>query len=323
MSAMPVLARFLARRVASAAAVLLLVTIAVFLLVHLAPGGPEQAVGGKFATVEQQREIRASLGLDDPLPVQYGRFLERAARLDFGTSFTTRQDVTEAIGEALQVSGPLVLVSFALITVIGTAAGTLAALRAGGPLDRLVVGGGLLGAASPTFVTALVLLTVFGVKLRWLPVFGDGDDPADRALHLVLPIATLTIAGTAAMLQITRTRVLEVLREDHITFARARGLPHRRIIGRFVLRNAGIQVVTRSGTILVGLVSWGLLVEMTFGLNGVGALLVKAINERDVPTVQGVTMLIAASIVAVNVAVDLLYFTLDPRVRLTGRTSGA
>jgi len=311
-----VIARFLARRLAAAVLVLLVVSVVVFLLIHLAPGGPEQAAGGEFATPQQLANIRASLGLDDPLAEQYWRFLSNAVGLDFGSSIATREPVLDAIGRGLQVTAPLVLVSFLLICTIGTALGTLTAHRAGGSLDRATVGLALVGASAPAFVTALILLTVFGVQLHWLPVFGTGEGFAERARHLVLPIATLTIAGTAAMLQITRTRVKEVLAEDHVTFARARGLSSRYIVGRSVLRNAGIQIVTRSGTIVVGLVSWGLLVETTFGLDGIGQLLVKAINARDIPVIQGVTLLIAAFIVTVNLVVDLLYFALDPRVRV-------
>jgi len=310
------IATFLARRLAAAVLVLLVVSVVVFLLIHLAPGGPEQAVGGEFATPQQLANIRASLGLDDPLAAQYWQFLSHAVTLDFGSSIATREPVVDAIRSGLGVTAPLVLVSFLLICLIGTALGTLAAYRAGGPLDRATVGLALVGASAPAFVTALILLTIFGVQLQWLPVFGDGDGFVERARHLVLPIATLTIAGTTAMLQITRTRVKEVLGEDHVTFARARGLSSRYVIERSVLRNAGIQIVTRSGTIVVGLVSWGLLVETTFGLDGVGSLLVKAINARDIPVIQGVTLLIAAFIVTVNVVVDLLYFALDPRVRM-------
>lgn len=309
-------ARYATRRIVAALLVLLVVTVVVFLLVHLAPGGPEEAVAGEFATPQQLAAIRANLGLDDPLPAQYLRFLGDVASFDLGTSFSTREPVVDAIDAGLGITAPLVLISFVLICTIGTALGTLAAYRAGGPVDRATVGLALVGASSPAFVTALILLTVFGVQLGWLPVFGDGDGFADRVKHLVLPIATLTIAGVAAMLQITRTRVKEVLAEDHVTFARARGLSPSHVVRRSVLRNAGVQIVTRSGTIFVGLVSWGVLVEITFGLNGVGTLLVNAIDARDIPVVQGVTLVMAVFIVGVNLVVDLLYFALDPRVRL-------
>lgn len=306
------------RRVVGAVLVLLVVSVAIFLLVHLAPGGPEQAVAGQFATPEQLAAIRANLGLDDPLPIQYLRFLGDVARLDLGNSFSTREPVVASIQSGLTVTAPLVLISFVLICTIGIALGTLAAYRAGGPIDRAAMGLALVGASSPAFVTAVVLLTVFGVELGWLPVFGTGEGLVDRAQHLVLPIVTLTIAGVAAMLHITRTRVKQVLEEDHVTFARARDLSPTHVMLRSVLRNAGIQIVTQSGVIFVGLVSWVLLVEVTFGLDGAGALLADAIAARDIPVIQGVTLLMAAFIVAVNVLVDLLYSALDPRVRVEG-----
>ena len=163
----------------------------------------------------------------------------------------------------MAITAPLILVSFALIMAIGLALGTLAAYRRGRALDRFVVRVSLAGAGAPTFATAIVLLYVFGVELGWLPVFGDGEGLADRARHLVLPIATLTIAGVAAMLKVTRTRVVEVLQEDHVTFAHARGLLAALILTRSVLRNAGIQIVTQSGAILLALIAGAILVEVS------------------------------------------------------------
>lgn len=316
-------AGYVMRRLAAAVAVLVIVSAITFLFIHLAPGGPEQTVGGRFATPAQLASIRAEYGLDDPLPVQYGRFASRAMQLDFGASITTREPVADAISERMAITAPLILVSFALITAIGLALGTLAAYRRGRALDRLVVGVSLVGAGAPTFATAIVLLYVFGVELGWLPVFGDGEGVADRARHLVLPIATLTIAGVAAMLKVTRTRVVEVLQEDHVTFAHARGLRPRSILTRSVLRSAGIQIVTQSGAILLALIAGAILVEVTFGLDGVGALFVQAISARDIPLVQAVSLLITAFIVLVNLGVDVLYLVLDPRVRAGAELSGA
>jgi peptide/nickel transport system permease protein len=306
---------YLLRRLAAAVAVLAAVSAVTFLFIHLAPGGPEQTVGGRFATPAQLATIRDEYGLDDPLPAQYLRFAGDAVRFDFGVSIATRQPVGRAISERMAITAPLLLISFALIVAIGVALGTLAAHRRGRVLDRLVVGASLVGASAPAFATAIVLLFVFGVELRWLPVFGDGEGFADRARHLVLPIATLTITGVAAMLKITRTRVEQMLQEDHVTFARACGLPRRTILTRSVLRGAGIQVVTQSGAILLALIGGVILVEVAFGLDGVGALFVEAISARDIPLVQAVSLLITAFIVLVNLGVDLLYFALDPRVR--------
>lgn len=312
---------YVLRRLAAAVAILAVVSAIVFLFIHLAPGGPEQSVAGRFATPAQLASIRRQYGLDDPLPVQYLRYVGHAVRFQLGDSIVTREPVAEAIAQRMRVTAPLVLVSFALIVAIGVGLGALAAYRRGRPLDRAVVGFSLVGASAPAFATAIVLLLVFGVKLGWLPVFGDGDGLADRARHLVLPIATLTIGGVAAMLKITRTRVEQVLQEDHVTFARARGLRPRTILTRSVLRHAGIQVVTQSGAILLALIAGAILVEVAFGLDGVGALFVQAISARDIPLVQAVSLLITAFIVLVNLGVDVVYFAIDPRVR-AGATAG-
>jgi peptide/nickel transport system permease protein len=307
---------FVLRRLAAAAAVLVVVSALTFSFIHLAPGGPEQTIGGRFATPEQLASIRAAYQLDDPLPVQYLRFFGGAVRLDFGNSLTTRQPVDEAIAQRMQVTAPLVLVSFALIVLGGTALGTLAAYRRGSALDRALVGFAVAGAGAPAFAMAMILIFVFGVKLGWFPTFGEGETLSERAEHLVLPIATLTITGVAAMLKITRARVADVLQEDHVTFAQARGLSRRYVVGRSVLRNAGIQIVTQSGALLLALVAGAILVEVTFGLEGVGALFVQAISTRDIPLIQAVSLLITAFIVTVNLVVDMLYFALDPRVRV-------
>jgi len=314
-------AGFTARRLLAAAVVVLAVSALTFAFIHLAPGGPEQTIAGRFATPEQLQAIRDSYGLDEPLPSQYADYVVHAARFDFGDSISTREPVVTAIQDRMGVTAPLVLCSFVLICLLGTALGTLAAYRRGSALDRFLVGVAVTGASAPAFATAIILVFVFGVQLGWFPTFGDGEGLADRARHLALPVVALTLVGVASMLKITRARVADVLQDDHVTFAQARGLRRRYVIGHAVLRNAGIQVVTQSGVILLALVAGGVLVEVTFGLNGVGALFIKAIEARDIPVIQAVSLLITVFIVLVNLAVDLLYFALDPRVR--ARPAGA
>jgi peptide/nickel transport system permease protein len=309
---------YVGRRLIAALGVLLVVSAITFLFIHLAPGGPEESLAGRFATPQQVAAIRAHYGLDDSLIVQYWRFLKGAVQFDFGTSLLTREPVGQAIGHRLDVTVPLLLVSFLLTVTIGMVLGVIASYRRDGFLDRSVMNLALVGASAPAFAVALVLLYVFGAKLGWLPVSGEGVGFAERVEHLILPIATLTIGGVAAMLKITRTRVGEVLQEDHVTFARARGLRPAVILRRSVLRNAGIQILTQVGAILLAMLGGTILVEVTFGLNGVGALLVEAISARDIPLVQAVTLLIAVVIVGVNLIVDLAYLALDPRVRLSG-----
>lgn len=311
-----------ATRAFRAVLVVLATTAIVTVLLDLAPGGPEKALSGSgFATESQLAALREQYGLNDPLLQRYLAWLGTALQGDLGRSFASQQQVTQSIKDGLLVTGPLVLVSFALIAALGTAFGFVAANREGGLLDRGLTTGALVGASAPVFVVAIGLLVVFGVQLGWVPVFGTGEGFGDRARHLILPIAAMTFAGTAAMLQVVRTRVQEVMREDYVTFARARGLRSRHV-HTYVLRNSAVQVVTRSGTIIVGLVSFAMLIEETFGLDGLGTLLLKASRDRDVPTVQGVILVITLFVVAVNIAVDALYPIIDPRtVRRVARST--
>lgn len=306
---------FIARRLAAALAILVVVSALTFELIHLAPGGAEDVLAGQFATPARLEAIRQRYGLDDPLVVQYGRFVRDAVHGDFGASLITREPVLTAIKDRLGVTAPLVLASFLLTVVLGTALGVVSAYRKGRPVDRLMVGVSTAGASSPLFATATILLYVFGVELGLLPTFGEGDGLSERVSHLVLPVATLTLFGVAGMLKITRTRVAEVLEEDYVTFARSRALSSRYVVLSVVLRNAGIMVVTQSAVILLALVGGEILVESVFNLNGLGALFVRAVSQRDVALVQGIILLLTAFIVLVNLLVDLLYFALDPRVR--------
>ncbi|MBN9622412.1 MAG: ABC transporter permease [Actinobacteria bacterium] len=306
---------FVGRRLLASVGIVLVVSVLIFSLIHLAPGGAEQTIGGRFATPEQLASIRASYGLDDPLPEQYVRYLGQVVQLHLGNSLTRREPVGEAILNGLKVTAPIVLISFLLTSLLGTVLGTVAAYRRGAILDRVIGGFSIAGASVPTFATATILLYVLGVQLGWLPTAGTGEGFVDRAGHLVIPILTLAIFGTASLMKLTRARVLQVLEEDHVTFARARGLSERHVLIRSVLRNAGVQVITVVGVLLLSLVAGSILVEVTLGLDGVGSLLVDALSARDIPTVQGVTLLITVFIVAVNLVVDLLYFAIDPRLR--------
>lgn len=308
-------ASYVARRLLGALLVLAVVSWVIFLFIHVAPGGPEQTIGGRLATPAQLEDIRERYGLDDPLTTQYARFVASAVQLDFGSSFTTRQPVTEAVSRGLQVTAPLLLVSFLLIVVIGTVLGTLAAYRAGSRTDRALVGFAVAGASAPAFATAMILLYVFAVELAWLPAFGNGEGFVDRARHLVIPVVTLTVVGAASMLKITRARVAHVLGEDHVTFARARGHSTWHTLTRSVLRNSGVQIATMAGVVMLELIAGCIVVEIALSLNGAGALLVSAVSTRDIPLVQGLTLLITVFILAVNILVDLFYFVIDPRLR--------
>jgi peptide/nickel transport system permease protein len=317
------LAAFVARRVVALVATLVVVSAIVFALVHLAPGGPEQSLAGKFATPDQLAAIRSQYGLDRSLPLQFGRFLLHAVQLDVGTSFTTKEKVTAAIGHEIPLTGGLVLVSFLLAGSIGGALGVIAARRKGGAVDRLIVGLAVACAGTPSFVTAIVLVYVFGVRLAWLPVFGTGTGFAGTITHLLIPVATLTLFGLASMLKVTRTRIDQVLSEDHVVFAEARGLAPRRILVNDVLRNSGTQITTQLGIVLLTVLSADILVEMTLNLNGLGSTFVQAVTERDMPLVQGIALLFTAVILVAKLLIDLSHYLVDPRMRgMLAGTSG-
>jgi peptide/nickel transport system permease protein len=316
------LARYIARRLAQGLLVLAIASIAMFALVRLAPGGPEVALTGPYSTVQARAAVRAVYHLDDPVPVQYLGYIGRVLRGDFGTSYTTHEGVATAIGERLGVTVPLVLTSFVVIVVLGTGLGALAAYRIGGPLDRSLVALTAAGAAIPGFAAATLLIAIFGVALGWLPVFGAGSGVGGRVQHLVLPVGTLTLAGFASMVRIARASVIDVLGADHVVFSRARGLSGGAVLWRSVLRGAGVQVLTQAGALLLVLLTAELVVELVFDLNGVGMLFIDAVKARDVPVIQGIGLLTAAVVVAVNLVVDLLALVVDPRLRCTVLDAG-
>ncbi|HLU55900.1 MAG TPA: ABC transporter permease [Pseudonocardia sp.] len=305
----------LATRSVGAVAVLLAVTVVVFLFVHLAPGGPEQALAGREATPEQLAAIRARYGLDDPLWQQYLRYLGALTHLDLGTSLLRREPVTRSIGQAAGVTAPLVLISWLLAAVAGTALGMFTALRAGSRLDRVVLALTVLAASTPVFATGLLLAWVFGIQLDWLPVLGAGRDGGDRARYLVLPILTTTLVLLASSTRFARVRIGQILEEDQVTFARARGLSTSYVLVRIVLRNAAVQTITLSGAVLIAMLGGLVVVEQVFALPGLGTLLVTAIGARDIPVIQGVTLVVAVAVVVVNLVVDLLCLAVDPRMR--------
>lgn len=309
------IAGYVGTRLLSAVVVVVTVSIVVFAFVHAAPGGPEQSIGGRFATADQLAAIRQQYHLDQPLWAQYGQFLSSAVRLDFGTSYAMREPVTAAIGRATATTIPLVLVGWAAATVLGTALGVFSARRAGTPSQRAVLGFTVLGASSPIFATAILLSYVFGVQLGWLPTLGEGNGGSDRILHLTLPALTLTIAALASIVKVTTVRVGQVIEEDHVTFATARGLSSRRVLHGAILRNSGVQLVTQAGAVLVSLFSAVILVEEVFDLDGVGSLLLHAISARDIPVIQAITLFTSIAIVVLNLAVDLLCLAIDPRLR--------
>jgi len=307
---------FLCRRLAALLASLVAVSAVVFALTYIAPGSPEQTLAGvQGATPELLAKIREQHGLDDPILEQYGRWLTDALTLDFGRSLVTRESVAAEIARRLPLSIELIGSALVLAVAVGLPLGVASARRRGTAIDRGVVFGSVLGLSAPAFATGTLFLYTLGYLAGWFPTFGQGASGIDRAHHLVLPVLALALTGLALIVRVTRASMLSVLGEDYITFARARGLTPRHIVARHALRNALVPVVTAASVVFGSMLAGAVLVEATFALPGIGTLLVEAIDQSDIPTIQGLSMLFALLIIGLNLVVDLLYFLIDPRIR--------
>lgn len=305
-------AAFIGRRLLALVGLLWILSFVVFALLSLAPGSPERALlGTRPASPETLANIRKLYNLDKPLLEQYWIWLTNALHLDFGVSIQNQQPVTDLIQQRVTVSLKLVGLAFLLAIVLGLALGVVAALKERSAVDRIVVGGTIMGVSAPAFVTGIILLYLFGVQLTWFPIGGTGEG----LRSYVLPAVALAVGMLALITRIARASLLRELRRDHVRFARARGLGRWHVLMTHVVRNGMIPVVTSAGLVLALMFGGTLLVETVFSLPGLGSLLVSATLAHDYPVVQGLVLLIAVVIVVVNLLVDLLYPVLDPRVR--------
>lgn len=308
-----------ARRMAIALAILALVSFATFSLLYLAPGSAEQAlIGPRPATPQLIASLRHQFHLDEPFLVQYLDYVKGIAHLDFGTSVRTGEPVGDMVRQAAPVTVFLALYAFVLTVVVGVALGVFAALRNRTAADRGIVGLSVVGISAPAFASGFLLMYVFAVVLGWFPAVGSGGGFSDRLTHLTLPAVALAISGAALVVKLTRTAVIGALEQDYVTFARARGLSQRHVVLAYALRNALIPIVTASGAILAGLLTGTVLVEVTFGISGLGSLMIDSVNSKDVPVMQAIAMLFAIAIVLVNLLVDVCFIAVDPRIRLGG-----
>lgn len=315
------LIRFTLKRLAVSAGLLLAVSFLIFGLLQLAPGSVlTTLLGGEDASEEQIAALTREYRLDEPIMVQYWNWLERAVHLDFGRSLRSHTPALARIGEFAPVSGQLAALTLVLVAAVGIPAGVLAGLRRGGTTDRLTSFVAVIGMSSPPFATGILLIYVFGVGLG-APVFGAGDAGIDRFEHLVLPAITLAIVLVAIVIRQTRAAVLDISRQDFVTFADARGLRTGRVLGRYVLRNSALPVVNTMGLIVVQLAAGTVLVESVFSLQGIGTLMVDSVEAKDIPVIQALGLLIAVVVVLTNLLVDLVALLVDPRLRLGGRTS--
>lgn len=307
---------FIGRRLVALPLMLLIISLAVFSFTYIAPGSAEQALlGGRVASPETLKSIREEYNLDQSFLHQYASWVSHAVRFDFGRSVRTGQLVSSAIMHGAGASIFLGLYGFAIAICVGVPLGMIAAVKNRGFADRTIVGASVVGVSAPAFASGILLLYVFAVTLGWFPVFGAGAGIADRFWHLALPAATLALTVMALVVKLTRTAMIDALEQDYVVFARARGLSFRRVLTAYALRNALIPVVTASGLILGYMLTGAVLVEVTFALPGIGSLLVNSATFKDIPMVQGITVVVAILIIVVNLLTDVLYAIVDPRIR--------
>lgn len=302
---------FIARRLVSVIPVIFGVSVAVFLMIHLIPGDPAELVAGIEATDEDIANVRRALELDEPLVVQYVNFVARAVTGDFGESFRTRRPVSEEIGARY---GNTLLLGFAAVlfaVVFGVATGIVTAIWRHSWIDNVVLVISLLGVSVPTFFLGLLLMLVFSVWLGWLPLTGKGT-----FLHLVLPAITLGTPNAAIISRITRSSLVDVLGQDYVRTARAKGLSEFVVVNHHAVRNALIPVITVIGLQMGYLLGGAVVTETVFAWPGIGRLIVQAINARDFPVVQASVLLLALTFVLINLLTDLAYRALDPRIEL-------
>jgi len=302
---------YVIRRLAIALAVLWGVATIVFLLLHVLPGDPAETIlAGSGASQAEINQTRQQMGLDYPLPVQYGRYMWNTLRGDLGRSFFSNRPVTLTIAEQLPATLQLAAAALLVAVIVGFSLGLLAALRANSWIDQIAMGIAVLGVSVPVFWSGLLLIWIFSVRLNWLPATG-----ADSWRHLVMPAIVLGLVGAGPIARMTRASLLNALRADYITMAQAKGLPQTLVISRHALRNAVIPVITLIGLQAGFLLGGTVITEAVFARPGLGRLVVDAILWKDLPIVQGVVLLIAATYVVINLLVDLVTLTLDPRLR--------
>ena len=316
---------FILRRLAQAVIVMLTVGFLAFMLFQYV-GDPVTNMLGQDATQEQRDALRKDLGLDQPFPVQFARFVGNAVQGEFGMSLRQGRMVSALIAERFPATLELALGAAVIALAVGIPLGVYAALRRGRFGSQLVMTLSLLGVSLPTFLIGILLILVFAVTLKWLPSFGRGDTvqlggwstgllTADGWQHLVLPAITLSVFQLALILRLVRAEMLEVLRTDYVKFARARGLRNQTVYFGHALKNTLVPVITITGLQLGSLIAFAIITETVFQWPGMGFLFIQAVQFADVPVMAAYLCLIALIFVVVNLVVDLLYFAVDPRLR--------
>ena len=310
--------RYVIRRLLSTVVVMAVVAFVVFALLYLTPGDPAAIIAGDIATDEDIKRIHAKLGLDEPFSVQFGRWAWALAHGDLGTSIFTNLPVTQLIAQRVEPTLSLTVLTLIVAIAVSVPLGVLAAARAGTWLDRAVMAFSVLGFSVPVFVLAYILILTFSIDLDWLPVQGYrplADGVWQWLRHLILPSVALGTVYVALITRITRASMLDVLAQDYVRTAQAKGLAPDQILVGHALKNAAVPIVTIVGIGVALLISGAIVTETVFALPGIGRLTVDAILRRDYPIIQGVTLIFSAVYVLVNLAVDLSYALFDPRIR--------
>ena len=309
---------YVIRRLFSTLWVKAMVAIFVFLLLHLSPGDPAAIIAGDNATPAAIDGIRQKLGLSDPLPVQFVRWIGHVLQGDLGVSIFSNEPVLKLVGQRLEPTLSLALMTLVVAVTLAITFGVLAAWKAGTWIDRALMVVSVVGFSVPTFVVGYLLIYLFAIELRWLPV--QGYTPMSEGLdgwarNLVLPSIALGLAYIALIARITRASMLDVLSEDYIRTAKAKGVANQSMLLKHALKNAGVPIVTVIGIGVALLISGVVITETVFNIPGIGRLVVDAIAKRDYPIIQGVILIFSGVYVLVNLLVDLTYTVIDPRIR--------
>jgi peptide/nickel transport system permease protein len=312
---------YLLRRALAIIPVMLVVATVSFVLIRLAPGDPASVLAGPDASPEDLVQLRTALGMDQPLPVQLVKWYARLAQGDLGQSIFLRRPVVQAVVERLEPTLLLTLWGTLLSILIGVPAGIVSARYHNTAVDQSFMALALLGLSIPNFLLGLLMILVFGVWLGWLPV--SGYVPLDEGVwhnlrSLLMPAVSLGLVQSALVARITRSSMLDVLREQYILSGRAKGLSERAVVYKHALKNAIIPTLTVIGITVALLIGGAVVIETVFNIPGVGRLIISAVLRRDYPVVQGVVLLIALTYTVINLLVDLAYLVIDPRIRYTG-----
>jgi peptide/nickel transport system permease protein len=323
---------FILRRLAQAVIVMLTVAFIAFMLFQYV-GDPVTNILGQDATPEQRLQLRADLGLDQPFPVQFVRFVGKAVKGEFGLSLRQGRKVSSLIAERLPATLELSMTAAFIALACGIPMGVYAALRRGSFLSQVMMTVSLIGVSLPVFLIGILLILGFAVTLKWLPSFGRGEVTmlgawstgflsVDGWRHLILPSITLAVFQLALIMRLVRAEMLEVLRADYIKFARARGLPNRAVYFGHALKNTLVPVITITGLQLGSLIAFAIVTETVFNWPGMGLLFIQAVGFADIPVMAAYLCLIALIFVVINLFVDLLYFAVDPRLRIEKSAAG-